>query len=143
LENLKLARKFFQNANHEIYYGSTENNLAQLFHKIGHFEEAHICAQNAANIFEQIGDKMREGYTLETRAQIFAAEGKFDQALKFVNSAIEMLEGGESYRKLVESYRTKVKILLQLNSLPEALMVMIAAHNIAALYISQDLSKEI
>jgi len=86
---------------------------------------------------------MREGYSLETRAQIFAAEGKFEKALKFVNEAIELLEGGESYRNLVESYRTKIRILLGLNRLTEALTVMTAAHNIAALYISQEFSREI
>ena len=86
---------------------------------------------------------MREGYSLETRAQIFAAEGKFEKALKFINEAIELLEGGESYRNLVESYRTKIRILLSLERLSEALTVMTAAHNIAALYISLELSKEI
>jgi tetratricopeptide (TPR) repeat protein len=143
LKHLKLARNFFQKADHKIYFGAAENNLALLLHKVGLFEEAHLSAQKAKNIFEQIGDKTREGCALETRAQIFAAERKFDQALNFVNSAIEMLERGETYRKLVESYRIKVGILLELNQLSEALMVMIAAHNIAALYISQELSKEI
>ena len=143
LNQLKLARDFFQKAHHQIYYGATENNLAQLLHKVEQYEEAHLCAENAVKIFGEIGDKMREGYSLETRAQIFAAEGKFEKALKFVNSSIELLEGGESYRKLVESYRTKVRILYKLNRLSEALTVMIAAHNIAALYISQELSKEI
>ncbi len=143
LKHLKLARTFFRKADHKIYSGAAENNLAQLLHKVGLYEEAHLSAQKAKQIFEQIGDKMREGYSLETRAQIFAAEGKFDNALKYVNSAIELLEGGESYRKLVESYRTKVNILLGLNRIAEALIIMIAAHNIAALYISQELSIEI
>ncbi|MEP6904032.1 MAG: tetratricopeptide repeat protein [Actinomycetota bacterium] len=143
LKHLKLARTFFQKSDHKIYYGAAENNLAQLLHKVGLYEEAHLSAQKAKKIFEQIGDKTREGYSLETRAQIFIAEGKFEKALKFVNAAILLLEGGESYRKLVESYRTKFFILLQLNRLSEALTVIIAAHNIAALYISQELSKEI
>lgn len=143
LIHLKLARNFFRDANHQIYYGTSVNNLAQLLHNVGLYEEAHNCAQNARQIFEQIGDKTREGYSLDTRAQIFIAEGKFDKALKSANNAIELLEGGESYRKLVESYRTKFKILLKLNRLSEALIVMTAAHNIAALYISQELSREI
>lgn len=143
LKYLKVARDFFLEANHKIYYGVAENNLAQLCHKVGQFEEAHSCAEQARKIFEQIGDKMREGYSLETRAQILAAQGKYDKALRFVNEALELLEGGESYRNLVESYRTKVKILLGLNRLAEALTVMTAAHNIAALYISQELSCEV
>lgn len=143
LKHLKSARDFFQKANHKIYYGAAENNLAQLCHKVGLFDEAHLCAEKARQIFEQIGDRMREGYSLETRAQIFAAEGKFENALKLVNDAIELLEGGESYRNLVISYRTKINILLSLKRLSEALTVMTAAHNIAALYISQELAKEI
>jgi tetratricopeptide (TPR) repeat protein len=140
---LKTARDLFQKADHEIFYGATENNLAQLYHKIGLFPDAHACAQKARTIFEQMGDKMREGFCLETQAQIFAAQGKPEQALISVNQAIELLENGEGYRKLVDSYRTKVKILILLDRLPEALTVMTAAHNLAALYISQTLSREI
>ncbi len=143
LKHLKSARDFFHKANHKIYYGAAENNLAQLFQKVGLFDEAHLCAEKARKIFEEIGDRMREGYSLETQAQIFAAEGKFEKALKFVNNAIELLEGGESYRNLVISYRTKIKILLGLERLAEALTVMTAAHNLAALYISQELSRDI
>lgn len=143
LVNLRLASGFFQKAGHEIYYGATENNLAQFLHADGQFDDAHACAKNARFIFERIGDRMREGYSLETRAQIFAAEGNHDKALTFVNSAIDLLEGGESYRKLVDSYCTKIKILLKLGRLSESLTTMTAAHNLAALYISQDLSREI
>ena len=143
LRHLESARNFFQKANHEIYYGAAENNLAQLLQTFGFYKKAHYCAEKAGKIFAEIGDKMREGYALETRAQICSAEGSFTDALRYVNSAIELLEGGESYRKLVESYRTKVKILLSLNQLSEALIVMTAAHNLAALYISQELSREI
>ena len=143
LRHLESARNFFQRANHEIYYGVAENNLAQLLQTFGFYKKAHFCAEKAGKIFAEIGDKMREGYALETRAQIFAAEGNFVDALKYVNAAIEVLESGESYRNLVETYRTKIRILLDLDSLAEALTVMTAAHNLAALYISQELSREI
>ena len=143
LKHLKLARDHFQKANHQIYYGSVENNLAQLLHKNGRYDEAHKCAENAINIFKKIGDRVREGFSIETRAQIFAAEGNQEKALKFVNEAIELLEGGESYRRLVESYRSKIRILFKLKRISEALTVMTAAHNIAALYISQEFSREI
>jgi tetratricopeptide (TPR) repeat protein len=143
LNFLKAARDLFKKASHEIFYGAAENNLAQLYHQIGIFPEAHLCAQKARRIFEQTGDRLREGFCLETQAQIFAAEGNPAQALNYVNQAIELLEGGEGYRKLVDSYRTKVRILILLDRLPEALTVMTAAHNLAALYISPALSKEI
>lgn len=143
LKNLKQARDFFLEADHKIYYGAAENNLAQWCRKVGRFSEAHECAQKALRIFEQIGDKTRSGYCLETRAQIFAAEGKYEKALQYANQAVEMLEVGESYRTLVETYRTKIRILLKLERLAEALTVMTAAHNLAALYISADLSREV
>ena len=143
MRHLKLARDFFQQANHQSYYGAVENNLAQLLHKNGHYDEAHVCAENARKIFEQIGDRTREGFSLETRSQIFAAQENLEQALKFVNQSIERLEGSESYRHLVESYRSKIKILIRLERLSEALTAMTAAHNIAALYVSLDFSREI
>lgn len=143
LKHLKLARGFFQAVGHKVYCGVTENNLAQFFHSEGNFEEAHISAKNAKKIFEQLGDKTREGFSLETRAQIFCAEGKFEKALKSINEAIEFLEKGESYRNLVDSYLTKIKILIELEKISEALTIMTAAHNLAALHIAQDFAKEI
>jgi hypothetical protein len=44
---------------------------------------------------------------------------------------------------LVESYRTKVKILIHLDQISEALTIMTAAHNLAALHIAQELAREI
>ena len=143
LKHLKLARNFFQQAGHQVYCGVTENNLAQFFHSEGNFAEAHNSANNARKIFELLGDKTREGFSLETKAQIYSAEGKFDKALRYINDAIELLEKGESYMNLVESYRTKVKILIHLNRIAEALTVMTAAHNLASLHIAQDLAREI
>ena len=143
LKHLKLAREYFQAVDHKVYCGVTENNLAQFFHSEGNFVEAHNSAKNAKKIFEQLGDKTREGFSLETRAQVFCAEGKFDKALKAINEAIELLEKGESYRNLVDSYRTKIKILVELNKISDALTVMTAAHNLASLHISQELGLEI
>ncbi|HEY0428667.1 MAG TPA: tetratricopeptide repeat-containing protein, partial [Pyrinomonadaceae bacterium] len=97
LKHLKLARTFFQNAEHNVYCGVTENNLAQFFHSEGNFAEAHNSANNARKIFELLGDKTREGFSLETKAQVYFAEGKYDKALRFINDAIELLEKGESY----------------------------------------------
>lgn len=143
LTHLKLAREYFQTVDHKVYCGVTENNLAQFFHSEGNFVEAHNSANSAKKIFQQLGDKTREGFSLETRAQIFCAEGKFDKALKSINEAIELLEKGESYRNLVDSYRTKIKILIALNKISDALTVMTAAHNLAALHIAQELALEI
>jgi tetratricopeptide (TPR) repeat protein len=143
LKHLKEARAFFQQAEHRVYCGVTENNLAQFFHSEGNFTEAHNSANNARKIFELLGDKTREGFSLETIAQIYCAEQKFEKALKYINDAIELLEKGESYLNLVESYRTKVKILIQLNQISDALTVMTAAHNLAALHIAQELAREI
>lgn len=143
LKHLKLARNYFLIVDHKVYCGVTENNLAQFFHSEGNFDEAHISAKSAKKIFEEIGDKTREGFSLETRAQIFCAEGKFEKALKSINEAIELLEKGESYRNLVDSYLTKIKILIQLDKIADALTIMTAAHNLAALHIAQDFAKEI
>lgn len=143
LKNLKLAGHYFQKADHKIYYGATQNNLAQFLRSQNEFSAAHACAQLAAKIFEEIGDKTRIAYSFDTQAQIFLAEEKPEIALKYANQAIEMLESSDSYRKLVESYRTKIKILIYQKQITDALTVMTAAHNIANLYISQELGKKI
>lgn len=143
LDHFGRARNFFKMAGHENYLGTIENNLALLLKHIGRFDEAHECASTARSIFARMGDRVREGFCLDTRAQIFAAEKKFDNALLNIETAIDLLEGGESYRKLVDSYRTKIDILIGLDRITDALTTMTAAHNLAALYISQELSREI
>jgi tetratricopeptide (TPR) repeat protein len=143
LKYIKLAGHFFQKADHKSFYGATQNNLAQFLRSHNEFSAAHACAQLATKIFEQIGDKARAAFSLDTQAQIYLAEGNIETALKYANKAIELLEGSDCYRKLTECYRTKIKILIHQNQISEALSVMTAAHNIASLYISQEFGKKI
>jgi tetratricopeptide (TPR) repeat protein len=143
LKHLKLASLYFQKADHKNYFGATQNNLAHFLLFCNEYNAAHACAQLAIKIFSEIGDKTRTAFAFDTQAQIYLAEGKLEMALNNANLAIEILQDGDSHRKLVECYRIKIKILIQLNQIPEALMVMTAAHNIANLYISQELGKKI
>jgi tetratricopeptide (TPR) repeat protein len=85
LEKLEQSRNFYQKAKHLIYLGAVENNLSQLYKVEKRFAEAHKTIDNSTKTFKQIKDRTREGFSLDTKAQIFLAEGKYSEALRTLN----------------------------------------------------------
>ncbi len=131
LRYFELARLFFHKAQHKVYLGTVENNLAQLNKLEKRFSKAHTSIDNATKIFKQIKDKTREGFSLDTKAQIFLAEGKFNQALQSAERAIAILKKSENSGYLVETLMTKSKILLYLDDFPSAVLSLFEAVKIA------------
>jgi cyclopropane fatty-acyl-phospholipid synthase-like methyltransferase len=65
------------------------------------------------------------------------AEGKPEEALKYANEAIKMLQRGENYCRLVNSMETKSHIELKLKDYTNYTKTMVACINIASIHISQ------
>ncbi len=114
LSRFELAKQFYIKTKHYLFLARVENNLAIFFKNEGVYDEAHKAAKSAREIFKKLGDKTREGYLIDTQAQIYLAEGKHKEALKCANEAIAMLQKGENYCYLVNSMETKCKILLKM-----------------------------
>ncbi len=95
-----------------LFLARVENNLAVFFKSEGVYDEAHKAIISARKTFKKLGDKTREGYSIDTQAQIYLAEGKYKEALKYANEAIAMLQKGENYSYLVNSMETKSVIQL-------------------------------
>ena len=115
-----------------------ENNLAQLYKLESNFAKAHEAIDNATKIFKQIKDRTREGFSLDTKAQIYFAERKYKEALKTSEKAIAILNRSENKAYLVESYMTKAKTLVYLEDIPIAILSLIDAVNIARTNISEE-----
>jgi tetratricopeptide (TPR) repeat protein len=88
LEKLLTARYYFTKAEHFVYCGLLENNLARLYCSEDRFVEAHHFAQKAENTFKLVGDISRRGFSLNTRANIFLAEENYEDALDFADKAL-------------------------------------------------------
>lgn len=143
LVKLESARHYHQRSKHRIYLGTVENNLAQTYKLDRDFPKAHESIDNAAKLFKQLKDRTREGFSLDTKAQIFLDEGKYTEALKTVEKAIKILRLSENAAYLVETYLTKVKTLLYLDRFSDATFCLFEAVQIARTSISEAAAKKL
>jgi tetratricopeptide (TPR) repeat protein len=138
LTRFELAKQFYKRTKHYLYLALLENNLAVFFQKEGYFIEAHKHAKAAREAFKKLGDKTREGYSIDTQAQIYMAQGRYEEALKCANEAISILENGENYCYLANSMETKSHIQSYLKDTAGSIKTMVACSNIASLHISME-----
>lgn len=143
LEKYKLAKHYHQKSGHQIYLGTVENNIAFLHKSENNFIEAHQAIDNATEIFKQIKDRTREGFSLDTKAQIYFAEGKYVEALETAEKAINLLKKGENVAYLVEAYLTKTKILISLDDIASATLCLSDAVQFAKAQISEESAKNL
>jgi AraC-like DNA-binding protein len=114
LSRFELAKQFYTKTKHYLFLARVENNLAVFFKREKVYTEAHKSAKSAREVFKKLGDKTREGYSIDTQAQIYLAEGRYEEALKCANEAIAILQKGENYLYLENSLQTKNHIQLHL-----------------------------
>jgi AraC-like DNA-binding protein len=134
LSRFDLAKRFYDQTNHHLFLALVDNNLAIFFKNEQVYDEAHRAAKSARTNFKKLGDKTREGYSIDTRAQIYLAEGKLEEALKCVNEAIGILKRGENYSYLVNSMETKSHIQLYLKDYAESVKTTVEAIKIINLF---------
>jgi tetratricopeptide (TPR) repeat protein len=137
LKYYESARFYHQKSGHQIYLGTIENNLAYLYKSQRRFEEAHRAIDNAVEIFKKVKDRTREGFSLDTKAQIFFDEGKYAEALNIIEKAILILSKSENADYVVETYLSKIKILLYLENSTSAFLCLADAVQIAKTKISE------
>lgn len=143
LEQFELARFYHRKSRHQIYLGTVENNLAQLYKKEKNFSKSHQAIDNATKIFKKIKDKTREGFSLDTKAQIYFAEKKYAQGLQTVEKAIQILKKGENAAYLTETLLTKVKILIYLDDFSAATLCLSDAVQTAKTQINEKAAKKL
>lgn len=143
LKNLELARFHHHKAQHKIYLGAIENNLAQIYKLQGNFAKAHQMVDYSTKTFKQIKDRTREGFSLDTKAQVFFTELKYKEALQTVEKGIKILSKSENKAYLVETMLTKVKCLIFLDDFVSATMCLTDAVQIAKTYINEETAKNL
>ncbi|HMS40394.1 MAG TPA: tetratricopeptide repeat protein [Pyrinomonadaceae bacterium] len=143
LKYVKLGKLHHQKSGNRNYLGAIENNLAQLYKLERNFAEAHLAIDRATEIFKSINDRTREGFSLDTKAQIYFDEGKYRQALIAVEAALAIMESCENRALLVETFWTKTKILIYLNDVSTATQSLFEAVQIANVHISEESGKNL
>lgn len=131
LTYLELAKYHYQRAHNKIYFGIVENNLANLYKETHKYSKAHAAIDNATRLFKQLKDKNREAFSLDTKASIYFAESKYDEALRTVDRGLAVLRKSENSGFIIETLLSKAKILLYLDNFPEAVLNLSEAVQIA------------
>ena len=143
LKKHRFAKRFHEKSRHTVFLGTVENNLAQLYKELNRFVEAHRSIDNAAKVFRTISDRTREGFSYDTKAQIYYAEGKYDDGLKTIEKAVRILKKGENKAYLVEAYTTKSKMLVAVDDIAAAVICISGALTIATTHISAEAAKKL
>jgi tetratricopeptide (TPR) repeat protein len=136
------AKQFYKKAKHYLHSALFEENSAGLFQKEGYFIKARKQAKTSRENLKKQDDKTQKEYSLDTRAKIYLAEGKYEEALKCINEAIRMLPEGDNYYRIANTYKTKSKIELCMNKFSESFETIIKSIQIADLHISNEQAKK-
>lgn len=96
----------FEQAGHRTYQGCVENNLAGLFLKLEKFPEAHEHLDCARRLLFEVRDNVHLAQVNETRARVWLAQGRLDEAALFARSAVKNLERGGEQSLLAEALTT-------------------------------------
>jgi hypothetical protein len=109
-----------------------------LYKTLKDYEKAHRMIDTATVTFKKIKDRSREGFSLDTKAAIYQSEGKCEKALKTIEKAIGILRLGENKTYLVETFGTKIKILISMNDVSGATFCLMEAVETAKTQISEE-----
>ena len=138
LDALEKARDCFVASGNKIQIALAENNISQLYEAQRRFSLAHASIDRATQLFNEIKDRTREGFSLDTKALIYFTEGKYAEALETVERAIAILERSENYAYLVETIATKARIQLFSNDFSTATLTLLEAVELAKIRISEE-----
>lgn len=108
------------------------NNFSLFYLDQKNFHKAHSYSKLSLEILERIGHTGWIPHILDSRANIFLAEGKSENALKYIGKALEYFYKSDDYKGLAAALWTKCLILLRQSKTEDALIVFGELEKIAA-----------
>ncbi len=120
-----------EQAGHERYCGSNLNNLAMLFYQLGRYSEAHEHLDRAQEVFERVSDTGSLAQINETRARVFVAEKRYQEADWIISSVIEAFENGGDHALLVDALTIQGVVWSKLGAKESSLNILNRAISVA------------
>jgi tetratricopeptide (TPR) repeat protein len=93
----------YEQAQHERYLATNENNLAFLLYKLGRYADAHEHLDRAQSVLMRLKDTGTLAQVYETRARVLVAEQKYKDADRILAGAIKTLEQGDESALLADA----------------------------------------
>ncbi|HEX8723333.1 MAG TPA: helix-turn-helix domain-containing protein [Pyrinomonadaceae bacterium] len=92
-----------EQAGHEQYGASIENNLAFLLYKLGRYRDAHEHLDRAQAVLTRLKDTGTLAQVDETRARVLIAERRYRDAERTLAGALKTLERGDASALLADA----------------------------------------
>lgn len=108
------ASYHFEQARHQSYLGSLENNLGMLYFRINRCDEAHEHLDRARRIFVSLKDVGTVAQVDETRACVFLKQGSLVEAEHVARSAVRNQEKTGRHALVAEALTTHGRALARL-----------------------------
>lgn len=93
----------YEQARHERYLATNENNLAFLLYKLGRYRDAHTHLDRAQAILTRLKDAGTMAQVDETRARVLVSERRYRDADRILAGAVKTLEQGDESALLAEA----------------------------------------
>lgn len=84
----------YEQAGNERYCATNRNNIAMLLYRLGRYRDAHEHLDRAGATLLRLKDTGLLAQVDETRARIFLAERKYEEADRVITRAVQTLEKG-------------------------------------------------
>lgn len=143
LGRFKAARMYHQRSGHEPYLAMVDNNLALTYKAHGKFNLAHSASDSATDIFGKLKNRNNEGFSLDTKAGIYIAEGKYEEAVQIADKALAILQKGDNTAYRIETLMTKVKALVFMGDISEAAFWLSQAVGLALVKTGEDSARKL
>jgi tetratricopeptide (TPR) repeat protein len=88
IKHYEEADYHFTLARNTVYRAHVKNNVGYLFFKLARFRKAHEYLDHARRLLVSVRDKVRVAQVDDTRAQVFIAEGRYQQAEAIARNAV-------------------------------------------------------
>jgi tetratricopeptide (TPR) repeat protein len=121
----------YEQAHHERYRAYNENNLANLLRKLGHHREAHEHLDRARAIFLRLDDAGLLAQVDETRARVFIAEKRYEEADRAIARAVQTMEKGGGSAILADALTTQGVVWARLGDSEKSVNVLLRAVKMA------------
>ena len=109
----------FEESKHKLYLANVENNLGLLYFTANRFKEAHRHLDYARELMGSLKDRVGAARVNETRARVFLAQERYQDAEKAAHGAVRVLEQNQ-HHALAESLITYGKVLARLGRAEQA-----------------------
>jgi tetratricopeptide (TPR) repeat protein len=109
----------FEEAKHKRYLANVENNLGLLYFTAHRFKEAHRHLDYARLLMDSLKDRIGAARVDETRARVFLAQDRFQEAEKAAQLAVYTLERNQ-HHSLAEALITHGRALARLRRAEQA-----------------------